>query len=185
MSPACAAGAGTSATSDRLDLLTATLRITPCDADAARAIARIAADPRVGMPYSVGRCAAGAGAEDAAHWLQGPDDWTSARRLRLAVRLHDGQPVGALQFVGQELGYFLAPSTWRQGLGREMVAAVCRHYPPLLGLARVHASVLRDNVASRRVLEAAGFVFAGLATRRWRGMPGMATMLYYERRAGR
>ena len=35
---------------------------------------------------------------------------------------------------------------------------------------------------SRRILEANGFVFAGLATRRWRGMPGIATMLYYERR---
>ena len=99
------------------------------------------------------------------------------------MRLRDGEPVGAVQFFGRQLAYFLAPSVWqRRGLGSEMVEAVCRHYPPLLGLTRVQASVLRDNVGSRRILEANGFVFAGLATRRWRGMPGIATMLYYERR---
>jgi RimJ/RimL family protein N-acetyltransferase len=182
MNGACDAPTARSAPFAHLQLVTAALRIAPCDADAAQALAHITADPRVGVPYRVARCAPGDVAEDAARWPQGPDAWETTGRLKLAVRLHHGETVGAVQFTGQQLSYFLAPAVWRQGLGREMVEAACRHYPPLLGLARLHASVLRENIGSRRVLESAGFVFSGLETRRWRGMQGIATMLRYERR---
>lgn len=55
---------------------------------------------------------------------------------------------------GAELGYWIAPPVWRRGIAGEAVRAVVEDAPfegPLT------ASVFRDNPASARVLERAGF----------------------------
>jgi RimJ/RimL family protein N-acetyltransferase len=166
-----------------LDLETAELCIRPCDADSAARIVHIAADPLVGEPYRVGRARLAGAHAQASGWQHLPDDLAMKGRLSLAVHRRGGDVIGGMQFHGRQLSYLLARCVWRQGLGREMVEAACLHYPALLRLTCVQATVIRENVASRRVLERTGFVFGGLESRRWAGGQGMITMLRYQRDA--
>jgi RimJ/RimL family protein N-acetyltransferase len=55
---------------------------------------------------------------------------------------------------GADLGYWVAPPFWGRGLATEAVRAVVAGAPFRGSLT---ASVFRDNPASARVLEAAGF----------------------------
>jgi ribosomal-protein-alanine N-acetyltransferase len=59
-----------------------------------------------------------------------------------------------------ELGYVLARSHWNRGLGTSAARLVTRYAFATLGLAEIHAAPLPHNVASRRVLEKAGFRFS-------------------------
>ena len=59
---------------------------------------------------------------------------------------------------GADIGYWIAPPFWNRGLAREAVRAVVAADP--FG-APIRATVFRDNPASARVLEAAGFVRVG------------------------
>ena len=165
---------------DEWEVRTVTLRIGPSDGASAPEIARIAADPLVCGPYFVGRPHAGASVRPAAAWEHQATDWVARALFTFAVRTRAGGTIGCVRFEGRRLSYFLEPSAWRLGCGFEMVEAACRHYPRLLHLEPVYATVLRDNVASRRILEKTGFVFKGLASRRMAGGPGTATMLCYE-----
>lgn len=58
---------------------------------------------------------------------------------------------------GVEVGYFLHPGSWGQGLASELVAACLALADGALALPEVRAFAHRDNLASRRVLARAGF----------------------------
>ena len=67
----------------------------------------------------------------------------------------------AAQFVS--LGYWMGQPFAGQGLMTEAVRLVVPHCFETLGLHRIHAAFLPDNVASRRVLEKNGFKQEGFA----------------------
>jgi RimJ/RimL family protein N-acetyltransferase len=75
-----------------------------------------------------------------------------------------GAPVGELRLRpgSGQLSYFVVPALWGRGFATEMVNAVCEPVGLNLGLSSLGAVVLRDNLASLRVLEKSGFRFHGL-----------------------
>lgn len=87
-----------------------------------------------------------------------------------AVWAIDGSPSGLPELVGtvglrrpdgageSEIGYWVAPPLWGRGIAGEAVRTVLQADP--FG-APIHARVFRDNPASARVLEAAGFERVG------------------------
>lgn len=62
-----------------------------------------------------------------------------------------------------ELGYWLGRAHWGQGFGPEAIRRLVRLLVGTLGLARVTAGVMAENVPSMRALEKAGFSRAGEA----------------------
>lgn len=58
-----------------------------------------------------------------------------------------------------ELGYNLMKKVWNQGLATEAVQAILTFGRERLGITRVFACHAKDNPASGRVLEKAGFVY--------------------------
>jgi RimJ/RimL family protein N-acetyltransferase len=58
-----------------------------------------------------------------------------------------------------ELGYMLAPQCWGKGLATEAVKALANTVFSLTRASRIHANSRVNNIASRRVLEKAGFAF--------------------------
>lgn len=60
-----------------------------------------------------------------------------------------------------ELGYWVAPSDWGQGVASEAAYAVCRAAFGTLGLHRVNANVYAFNPRSARVLTKLGFRLEG------------------------
>lgn len=86
--------------------------------------------------------------------------------------VHLGTPeaalVGAGGFFGPpdadgvvEIGYSVAPEYQRQGYATELVQALVAHAERHPSVRTVRAHTTRDNVASVRVLQRAGFVEAG------------------------
>ncbi|WP_299351432.1 GNAT family protein [uncultured Shimia sp.] len=61
------------------------------------------------------------------------------------------------------LGYWIAAPFARQGYMRETIEAVVHHAFAQMDLSRIEAACLPDNVASRGVLEKAGFKYEGVA----------------------
>ena len=62
-----------------------------------------------------------------------------------------------------ELGYFFKPSAWHRGYATEVSGRVLQFAFGEASLEEIVASVHDDNVASKNVLEKAGFVFRGRA----------------------
>jgi RimJ/RimL family protein N-acetyltransferase len=62
-----------------------------------------------------------------------------------------------------ELGYWIAPPLWNQGLITEASRAVMRLGFDGLGLHKITVNCLVENVASRRVIEKLGFRLLGCA----------------------
>jgi RimJ/RimL family protein N-acetyltransferase len=147
------------------------LVLTACSEADADALEAIAADPRVAQQLWVGR--------PGRLWAAGPRPGQAPDTLRLCLRAADGAVLGLVQCIGGQLSYFLHPDAWGQGLGAEMVAAACTL--PALRLTRIRAEVIRENLASRRILEHTGFRFAAIYQRAWSGRPGRVAMLVYER----
>ena len=61
------------------------------------------------------------------------------------------------------LGYWVGEPFARQGYMREAIEAMTRHAFTRLDLSRIEAACLPENVASRGVLEKAGFKYEGVA----------------------
>ncbi|WP_372885336.1 GNAT family N-acetyltransferase [Shimia sp.] len=61
------------------------------------------------------------------------------------------------------LGYWIARRFSRQGYMRETIEAVVHHAYVQMDLSRIEAACLPENVASRGVLEKAGFKYEGVA----------------------
>jgi ribosomal-protein-alanine N-acetyltransferase len=113
--------------------------------------------------------------------------WENERRVQLtAVARND--PYGLLEVIGaariedEHISYYIAPARWSQGFGFELVEALCGLAWRHLALEKLWARVLRDNVASRRILERLGFVFCGLAYRARASCPGHHAVLNFELR---
>ena len=160
---------------------TARLSISPCDALSSREAVGVMADRLVHEPYCGGRSTHLHCRDREAYWAQHVDDYPLRGRMTLAAWEHDNAAfVGMVRFDKGWLNYFVSPRYWGRGYGTEMVAACCRVMPCLLKLPRIHASVIRDNIGSKRILEKIGFTFVGLANRSWHGRPGSAVVLNYR-----
>ncbi len=61
------------------------------------------------------------------------------------------------------VGYWIGPEFARQGFMAEALAAVVGHAFGALDLSRIEAACLPENVASRGLLERAGFKYEGIA----------------------
>jgi RimJ/RimL family protein N-acetyltransferase len=84
-----------------------------------------------------------------------------------------------------EVGYWAHPAARGRGVMTEAVRMACRHAfiedeDGGLGLHRVHATVAVDNLASRRVLEKAGFSLVGTERRSVLVRDGMHDGAAYE-----
>jgi ribosomal-protein-alanine N-acetyltransferase len=69
----------------------------------------------------------------------------------------------ALRVDRAELGYWLAPALWKQGLMTEAASAAVRFGFEKLSLHKITTRCFVDNHASRRVIEKTGFRFVGRA----------------------
>lgn len=100
-----------------------------------------------------------------------PGAWTT-----LAIEV-DGEVVGdvgtQLHETGgvADIGYTLAPAHWGKGYASEATRALVEDLVTRIGVERVHADLDPDNIASQRVLEAAGLVCEGVTRKSflWRG----------------
>jgi ribosomal-protein-alanine N-acetyltransferase len=83
-----------------------------------------------------------------------------------------------------EIGWWLAPERWRQGLATEAGAAVMRYAFETLRFRRVTAIANPDNEASLRVMERLGMTELGLVTGRELGLrhPEAIVVLYARNR---
>ncbi|MGW7334154.1 GNAT family N-acetyltransferase [Streptomyces sp. NPDC054840] len=89
------------------------------------------------------------------------------------VETATGAPVGAINLgsiaygplCSGGVGYWVDPAWHGKGLATAAVAEICRVARDELGLHRVEAGTLVDNLASQRVLAKAGFERFGLAPR--------------------
>lgn len=99
---------------------------------------------------------------------------TLRQRAYFVARLQlSGPLVGVLGLHAEGLSYAIDPALWGRGLGRELLATACHTLAPAAGLRPLRALVRRDNLRSRRLLERAGFRFAGL-----RQLPRGAVLRY-------
>ena len=81
-----------------------------------------------------------------------------------------GEAVGGLGYVpgtdverySAEVGYWLGEACWGRGIMTEALVLFTRHAFAELGLLRLFALPLADNVASIRVLEKAGYTAEGI-----------------------
>jgi ribosomal-protein-alanine N-acetyltransferase len=89
------------------------------------------------------------------------------------VILDDGEAAGVISlsnvvrgpFQSANVGYFVAQGRNGRGIATTAVKLVVREAFTAVGLHRVEAGTLVDNLASQRVLEKAGFERIGLARR--------------------
>ena len=72
----------------------------------------------------------------------------------------DGRLIGAVS-SGAEVGYFLHPNHWGQGLASEALAAALRFRFETTEVDSLYAGVFAGNPASERVLAKAGFRKSG------------------------
>lgn len=64
-----------------------------------------------------------------------------------------------------ELGYYLAEEYWGQGIMTQAVRLLCGYVFSHSDILRIYAEPFAENIASRRVLEKAGFSFEGVLRR--------------------
>lgn len=110
------------------------------------------------------------------------------------VRRDDGAVMGAITLDNirrgpaqqANVGYWIGPAYARRGYMGEALAAVMDHAYGTMDLSRIEAACLPENVASRRLLEKAGYFEEGMALAylqiagRWRDH-----VLYAHLREGR
>ncbi len=79
-----------------------------------------------------------------------------------------GEPVGVVSIYyfkpehkKAELGYWLLPKFWRQGIAKEVLPVIIDHWFNVKGLHRLEAFVEEGNDASIALMNALGFVHEG------------------------
>jgi RimJ/RimL family protein N-acetyltransferase len=105
--------------------------------------------------------------DDAVWWLS--RNCAQDPVLTFAIEL-EGEAVGAIGLVpgsdierrSAELGYWIGASLWGRGIATAAVNAITSYGFSHLGLLRIFATPMRENAASRRVLEKAGFALEGI-----------------------
>ncbi|WP_298669650.1 GNAT family N-acetyltransferase [uncultured Methanofollis sp.] len=148
-------------------LHTVRLRLVPPSLSDAPEAARLASDPAVAdtavrMPYPYPQGMAKA-------WIAASIvGWANDRcAVWKVVRGRHGVFLGAVSLTidsenrNAELGYWIRTDEWGRGYATEAAVAAVAFAFGVLGLHRVHASCLRRNPASARVLEKAGLCFEG------------------------
>lgn len=75
------------------------------------------------------------------------------------------EPGSDVYRIAGELGYWLTPPRWGQGIMQRVVRHYITAMAPVLGLRRVFARVYEGNRASMRVLEQCGFEREGVERR--------------------
>jgi [ribosomal protein S5]-alanine N-acetyltransferase len=118
---------------------------------------------------------------DRVYWASRARDEGKALPLFL-IRREDARLLGAITLdnirhgpsQSGQVGYWIGRGFTRQGLMREALGAVVAHAFAVLDLGRIEAACLPENLASRGLLDRAGFVHEGVARRylqidgRWR-----------------
>jgi RimJ/RimL family protein N-acetyltransferase len=85
----------------------------------------------------------------------------------------DGEAVGGIglqlgrdiERVSAEIGYWLGESVWGRGIATAALVGLTQFAFDAFGLTRIFALPFEDNLASRRVLEKAGFVLEAVLRR--------------------
>lgn len=138
-----------------------TLRhLEPADLDA---LATIQADPEVMRYFPSGPRSRAITADDLGRCIR-----TQAERgfsLWATIHRPDGQFIGRCGLLPEaingveevEVAYLIARSHWGLGLATEAARAIRDHALHTLGHPRLMSLIHRDNLASRRVAEKAGF----------------------------
>jgi RimJ/RimL family protein N-acetyltransferase len=111
--------------------------------------------------------------------------WKNERRVQLTAIFRNehqrfSEVIGAARIEDDQISYYIAPARWSEGFGFELVEAVCDVAWQYLALEKLFACILRDNVASRRIVERLGFVFCGLAYGTHAVRPGRYAVLNFE-----
>jgi RimJ/RimL family protein N-acetyltransferase len=92
-----------------------------------------------------------------AHWAKVLADPTVTNRIILV----DGQVAGSIAchawFGAPEVSYWLGQAFWGRGIATQALALFLAEVP----IRPIHARVVKDNVASLRVLERNGFTISG------------------------
>lgn len=94
------------------------------------------------------------------------------REVALAITVA-GEAIGVVSVmlqddverVSAEIGYWVGEAWWGQGIATEAVQAMTGYAARTFGLTRLFARTFDDNVASRRVLEKAGYAPEGRLSR--------------------
>jgi RimJ/RimL family protein N-acetyltransferase len=105
-------------------------------------------------------------------WSADPKD---DNRIVMAARAPTGELRGCVRVDNDELSFFVDRHHWRKGYGGLMTGWVVRRVIRQES-ARLYANVERNNVASIRLLERAGFQFSGIVA----GHFTAATLLRYR-----
>jgi RimJ/RimL family protein N-acetyltransferase len=71
-------------------------------------------------------------------------------------------PSSDIERIGAEVGYWLGESFWGRGIATAAVAGLSAHAFATFDLIRLFALPFADNLASRRVLEKAGYTLEGI-----------------------
>jgi ribosomal-protein-alanine N-acetyltransferase len=149
------------------DLATERLRLRAPSPRDAPAVLAIFGNPEVTRYHSVPTFMTLAEAEAALERLE--QRYAARDTIRWAIELIEhGEmigTVGLLRFDFEhrhaEVGYDIGRPWWGRGLASEAAAAIVRYGFSVLGLHRIEAGVLPENVASVRVLQKLGFVEEG------------------------
>ena len=96
----------------------------------------------------------------ASSWLS--DDVTGNNARYCLVAKTSGAIVGAVRFEGLLISYFVLPEFQGKGYGTRMVAKGCSWIFTASSTDIILATVLRENLRSRSILERLGFRFIGL-----------------------
>jgi ribosomal-protein-alanine N-acetyltransferase len=109
--------------------------------------------------------------DDTRAWLANNDALLAGGTAIVWTIEHDGAPIGCIGLHGitwamralrvdhAELGYWLAPEHWGDGLMTEAAVAITRWGFDTLGLHKITVRCFEPNEASRRVIEKVGFRF--------------------------
>lgn len=132
------------------------IRIGACDEAGKAELVGILSDRRVCELYFAGGSRAGIQAKVGEWGLQ---DHTGLFTVRERA---SGNVIGCIELVASHLSYFVAPVRWGQGYGSEMVTVFLAQLWALRESNVMYTTVVRENIASRRILEKAGFDFSGI-----------------------
>jgi len=119
--------------------------------------------------------------DDGVAWLRRMEDLADSGTAQQLVvqRVLDGKVLGGVLLFKHEpssarleIGYVLGRQHWRQGFGREAMAAICGHLFQQAGIRRIEAEVDPGNVASGALLRSLGFTLEGRLRERWVGKGG-------------
>lgn len=102
-------------------------------------------------------------------------EFREKRLIRWAIaRKEDDRLIGTVilsnwskKFASADIGYDLLPAYWGQGIMTEILQKVIAFGFDQMGLNRLEASFVPENIGSKRVLEKNGFSYEGTLKEKW------------------